>query len=70
MNEIIRTIATHGPWAAFAVIMFIAYYRLVNDVLVVTRQDAEAIAANTKAVEQATQVMVEVKDVMHKCRKE
>jgi hypothetical protein len=69
MDLIVHGFLIHGPWAAFAVFMFIAYSRLVNDVLAVTRKDAEAFAANTKAVEQVTQVMVEVKDAIHKCRK-
>lgn len=69
MHTIIEGIMIHGPWAAFALLMFIAYYRLVNDVLAVTRKGAEAFAANTKVVEQMTQVMVEVKDTIHKCRK-
>ena len=70
MPELVRGVITHGPWAAFALVMFFAYYRLVNDMLAITRKDAEAFAANTKAVEQVTQVMVEVKDTIHKCRKE
>jgi hypothetical protein len=69
MDSIIEGFLTHGPWAAFSLVMFFAYTRLVNDVLAVTRKDAEAFAANTKAVEQVTQVMVEVKDAIHKCRK-
>lgn len=70
MDMVIRGILIHGPWAAFALFVFIAYNRLVNDMLCVTRKDAEAFAANTEAVKQITQVMVEVKDTIHKCRKD
>lgn len=70
MEAVINGFLTHGPWAAFTVLVFIVYSRLVNDVLSVTRKNAEAISANTKTIEQAVGVMVEVKDAIHKCRKE
>jgi hypothetical protein len=69
MQPLIQGILIHGPWAAFALLLLIVYTRLVNDVIAVTRKDAEAFAANTKAIEQITHVMVEVKDTIHKCRK-
>lgn len=70
MDVIIKGILIHGPWAAFALVMFYAYHRLVNDVLALTRKDAEAFAANAKAIEHVSQVMIEVKDAIHKCRKD
>lgn len=70
MDAVIQGFLVHGPWAAFALLMFIAYSRLVNDMLAVTRKDAEAFTANAKSIEQNTQVMVEVKDAILKCRKE
>ncbi len=69
MNILLQGILTHGPWACFALIMFFAYYRLVNDVLAVTRKDAEAFTKNAEALRQLVQVVVEVKDTMHKCKK-
>lgn len=69
MDALVQGVLTHGPWAAFAVVMFFAYTRLVNDVLAVTRKDAEAFTENAEAVRQMTQVIIEVKDTIHKCRK-
>lgn len=69
MSELLQGIMVHGPWAAFALFMFIVYSRLVNDLLAVVRQNAQAFTASEKAIEQMTEVIIEVKDAMHKCRK-
>lgn len=68
-DALINGFLMHGPWAAFAVFMFIVYSRLVNDMLAITRKDAEAFTASAKAIEQNTQVLIEVKDAILKCRK-
>jgi hypothetical protein len=60
---------SHGPWAIFAAILFVAYYRLVNDVIAVVRANTEANTKNAEVIRQSTQVMIEVKDTIHKCRK-
>ena len=70
MDTFLQGFLVHGPWEAFAVFMFWAYSRLVNDMLAVTRKDAEAFTANAKSIEQNTQVMIEIKDTINKCRKE
>lgn len=70
MEALIQGVAIHGPWAIFAVVMFMVYTRLVNDVIAVTRMNTESATAHTEAIRQVTQVMIEVKDAIHKCRKE
>lgn len=70
MEFMIDAIQQHGPWAAFAGILFFAYYRLVNDVIAAIRSNTEANTQNAEAVKQVTQIMIEVKDTMQTCRKE
>lgn len=70
MEGLINGLLNHGPWAVFSGILFVAYYRLVNDVIAVTRKNTETQTAEAEAIKQVVQVMVEVKDAIHKCRKE
>ena len=70
METLLHALENHGPWVVFSAILFVAYYRLVNDVIAVIRQNTEAGTKNAEAVRESTQVMIEVKEAMHKCRKE
>lgn len=66
MDFLIKLLEHHGPWAAFAGILFYAYYKLVNDVIAVVRKNTEANTANAEAVKQVTSIMVELKDAVNK----
>lgn len=69
MESLLETLLQHGPWAAFAGLLFFTYNRLVNSIIEVIHANTEAGTKTAEAIQQVTQVMIEVKDAVRDCNR-